>query len=565
MSATTDSPTAGPEPGEPDPGATNAPHGEGAATGAEAGAADGTGEGSGGSGGTAGPVGGLADRVPAPVRTFAARPVVRGVAAGLLVAGSMPPWGFWPLAFAGFVVLDRLLAGATPRQRLGRGFVVGLALFTPTISWISQLTWPGYAIATLAYSLILGASFLAVPPGPGRRPALIGVWVLCESFRSAWPFGGVPLSLLAVGQVAGPLAPIARVGGVLLVAAATVAVGVAFSALLRREQRVGAAAYGFAAVLLLVAVLAPKGADTGRTVDVAYVQGGGPQGTRAINTDERKVFERHLAASQQVPEGLDLVLWPEDVVDTEGPVQEAREGEELEELAAQLDATLVVGTVEGVSDEEFRNSSQVVTTDGEWVDRFIKVQRVPFGEFVPFRSFIERFAPDTLAARDATVSTEDGLLNTPEAPLATVISWEVFFGHRARSGVAAGGELLYNPTNGATYTGTLVQTQQVASTRLRAIETGRWAVQVSPTGFSAYVSPTGEVFQRSAQVEDRVEVRRGIPLRDGETLYVRWGDLPARMLALALVAAGWALHVSAGRRSPRADAAADPSTPTVLA
>ncbi|NLD75587.1 MAG: apolipoprotein N-acyltransferase [Acidimicrobiales bacterium] len=485
---------------------------------------------------------GLMAKIPEPVRAFFARPVVRGIIAGLLIAASMPPWGWWPLAFAGIAVFDLLLAGASVKQRLGRGFVTGLALFVPTISWISQLTFPGYLIASLAYALMVGVAAMAVPPHWGRRPALIGAWVLCESLRSAWPFGGVPLSLLAVGQVAGPYAPIARVGGVLLIAVATLALGLFFSAALSGEpRRVMVIPLLASALLSLLAMVAPKGTDTGRTVDVAYVQGGGPQGTRAINTDERKVFERHLEASQDVPPGLDLVLWPEDVVDTDRTVQEAEEGRELEELAAQLDATLIVGTVEGVSNEEFRNSSQVVTAEGEWIDQFIKVQRVPFGEFVPFRTLIEKVAPDTLASRDATVSHQSGLLTTPEAKLATVISWEVFFGHRARSGVAAGGEILYNPTNGATYTGTLVQTQQVASTRLRAIETGRWAVQVSPTGFSAFVSPTGEVFQRSSQVHPRVEVRRGMPLRDGETWYVRWGDTPARVLAVLLLAAGWVL------------------------
>ena len=487
------------------------------------------------------------------VRSFLAalerRPVPLAILAGLLIAFSLPPWGWWPLAFAGLALFDRLLAGASVRQRLGRATMVGLALFVPTISWISQLTFPGYVVAAVTYAVFLGVFSMAVPPGPGRRPALIGAWVLCESFRSAWPFGGVPLSLLAVGQVGGPLAPIARVGGVLLIGAATVAVGVALSSVISGQHRSAGFALAGVIVVLAVSVVAPRGEPTGRTVDVAYVQGGGPQGTRAINTDERKVFERHLKASAKVPPGLDLVLWPEDVVDTDGPVQDAVEGEELEQLAEDLDTTLVVGTVEGVSDTEFRNSSQVVTRDGEWVDRYIKVQRVPFGEFVPFRSFIEKVAPDTLAARDATVSTESGLLTTPAAKLATVISWEVFFGHRARSGEAAGGELLYNPTNGATYTGTLVQTQQVASTRLRAIETGRWAVQVSPTGFSAFVSPDGEVFQRSAQVHARVEVRRDIPLRHGETLYVRWGDLPSRLLALALMAVGWAFHLQS-RRSP---------------
>lgn len=476
-------------------------------------------------------------------------PSAVAIAAGLLIAASLPPWGWWPSAFVGLALLDRLLAEVPWRTRFKRGTLVGLALFTPTVVWISQLTVPGYVIATLLFAAMVGGFCAAVPPGSGRRPALVGVWVLCESLRSAWPFGGVPLSLLAVGQVGGPLAPIARVGGVLAIATATVLVGLALSAGVsalasdvRRDRWVAALCGVAVAALLGVAQVAPSGNPTGETLAIALVQGGGPQGTRAINTDKRAVFERHLDASAEVPDGMDLVLWPEDVVDSKREVQKAKEGEELEDLAAELDATLVVGTVEGVSDTHWRNSSQVVTAEGEWVDRYVKVQRVPFGEVVPFRSFVERFAPDTLAKRDALTSNESGLLQTPEADLATVISWEVFFGHRVRSAVGAGGELIYNPTNGATYTGTFVQTQQVASSRLRAIETGRWLVQVSPTGFSAFITDSGEVLQRTGTVERAVRVHEEIPLRTGETLYTRWGDLPPRAAAVLLLAAGWALH-----------------------
>ncbi|MGI8754309.1 MAG: apolipoprotein N-acyltransferase, partial [Acidimicrobiales bacterium] len=296
--------------------------------------------------------------------------------------------------------------------------------------------------------------------------------------------------------------------------------------------------------LFAVATVAPRGHDTGRRLDIALVQGGGPQGTRAINTDMRRVFERHLAASARVPKGLDLVLWPEDVVDTDGPVQDSREGRDLQALARRLGAPLVVGTVETVSDTEFRNSSQALTAEGRWEGpdgRFVKVVRVPFGEVVPFRALIEKVAPDTLARRDATVSHESGLLRTKAGPLAVVISWEVFFGRRSRSGVAAGGQLLYNPTNGSTYTGTFVQTQQMASSRLRAIETGRWLVQVAPTGFSAFVAPDGRVHQRTATKVQAVRVRRGVALRDGQTWYVRFGDLPPRLAAVASLGGAWGL------------------------
>lgn len=488
------------------------------------------------------------DDLPGPVERFLHRPWVRAVAAGICIAASLPPWGFWPLAFVGVALLDRLLAGAGWRSRLWRGTVVGWTLFFPTILWISQLTAPGYVIASLFFGFLIGAACILVPPHAGRGLGLIGAWVLVESLRTAWPFGGVPLSLLAVGQVGGVLWPIARIGGVLGLGAATVAIGIAVSAAFGRHHTKALAFGAFAVLLLGVAAIAPKGEPTGETVDIALVQGGGPQGTRAINTDRRKVFERHLEASEEVPEGMDMVLWPENVVDTDFDVQDAKEGEELQDLARELDAPLSVGTVEGVDDDNFRNSQQVLDAEGNWTDQYVKVQRVPFGEWVPFRNLIEKVAPDTLAKRDATISTQDGLLTIGEVPVATVISWEVFFGHRARSGVQAGGELLYNPTNGSTYTGTFVQTQQVASSRLRAIESGRWLVQVAPTGFSAYVSPSGEVFQRTGTSERAVEVRRDVPLRTGLTWYTRYGDQPVRVLAVLFVIAAWVLDRLARRR-----------------
>ena len=98
--------------------------------------------------------------------------------------------------------------------------------------------------------------------------------------------------------------------------------------------------------------------------------------------------------------------------------------------------------------------------------------------------------------------------------------------------------ILLNPTNGASYTGTIVQTQQVASSKLRAAETGRWVVQVSPTGFSAFVSPDGEVLQRTDVSEQRVIVM-DVPLREGSTVYTTIGEWPWYLAALVLFAVAW--------------------------
>ena len=113
----------------------------------------------------------------------------------------------------------------------------------------------------------------------------------------------------------------------------------------------------------------------------------------------------------------------------------------------------------------------------------------------------------------------------PSVSFATPVSWEIFFGGRVNEGIERGASIIKNPTNGSSYRGTLLQSQQIASSQLRAIEFGRSVVQVAPTGFSAFVSPSGDVSQRSKVSERRVEIA-DIELRTGRTWYSYLGDSP---------------------------------------
>jgi apolipoprotein N-acyltransferase len=105
-----------------------------------------------------------------------------------------------------------------------------------------------------------------------------------------------------------------------------------------------------------------------------------------------------------------------------------------------------------------------------------------------------------------------------------------------------------NPTNGSSFTGTIVQTQQVASSQMRAIETGRWVLQVAPTGFSAIIDEHGRVLERSAVSEERV-LQREVELRSGLTIYTRLGNLVGLALAALCILGGWALELGLVRRT----------------
>jgi len=294
-------------------------------------------------------------------------------------------------------------------------------------------------------------------------------------------------------------------------------------------------------VVMGVALVAPRGHDIGRPLRVAVVQGGGKQGTLAINSDPYKVFLRHLAASKLIKGPVDLVLWPEDVVDLDrGDIADGttKQGRALSALAKRLHTTVIAGIVQDSGDTHFLNYSVVINPDGTFHDRYEKVHRVPFGEYVPFRSLVAPFAGPALTQRDAVAGRGPAVVRTPVGTFGVSISWEIFFGERGRSAVRDGGQVLLNPTNGSTYTGTLVQTQQVASSRLRAIESDRWVLQAAPTGFSAIIRPNGHVVSRTSVSERRVlqgEIRR----RSGLTLYDQWGDWPVAVLVLGLIAAAW--------------------------
>lgn len=471
--------------------------------------------------------------------------------AGVLMAAALPPWGWWPLAFAGIVLFDRVIGEQPLGRRFRRGWLTGLGLYVPSLYWMTDLTLPGYVIATVAYAALIGVVAMVVPArGPGRWAALPGAWALTELFRWSWPFGGVPLSSFAVGQVAAPHAPVLRIGGSLLLVELTVILGVTLAAALRRRWLPAGIGLACGAVLVVAGLLAPRGeAIEGGEIDVALVQGGGEQGTRAEDTDERLVFEVHEEASQAIDTPVDLVVWPEDVVDVEGPIGEAREGEELADLARELDAPVVAGVVEGDGPEHFRNASVVFDADGEITARYDKVHRVPFGEFVPLRSLIENFAGDSLTSREAVIGEVPAELDTTAGKLSVAISWEIFFGDRVREGVERGGEVVLNPTNGSSYRGTLVQTQQVASSRMRAIESGRWVLQAAPTGFTAIIGPDGQVHQRSS-VSEQTVLQGTVERRTGTTAYTRLGLLPAWVVALSSLALGWAVALH-GQRSAR--------------
>ena len=469
--------------------------------------------------------------------------LLRPFIAGLFVAASMPPWGWWPLSFIGIALYAYVARDKRTAAPFLAAFVFGIGWFLPAMAWMWFLTSPGYLIVVVLFASIHGLAARAAaffPEDKTHTAALIVFHSLAETLRLSLPFGGVPLATLAIAQAESPFAHLAPLLGVIGISTVVFWIGIS-------QQR-------FRLLLIFVVLLGIASrwdgtSDTGRTVHLTAIQGGGEQGTHAINTNPRDVFLRHLALTQSLrPDSTrTAVVWPENVINVtaDGLFFDSREYTELLTEARRLSVPFVVGITEDAGDDAFTNAQVVIDPKLGITSRYDKVRRVPFGEYMPLRSLLKRLgAPTHLVPRDARSGDARGWIDIEDERAAVAISWEVFFGGRVNEGIADGAGYIINPTNGSSYTWTILQTQQIASSRLRAQEQGRWLLQISPTGFSGFFGPDGQMYDRT-KVSEAAIIDHTIPVRTGRTLYSYLGN----KVYIALLIAGAFLVARRGYRA----------------
>ena len=206
--------------------------------------------------------------------------------AGVLTAASLPPFGLWWLAPLGYAGLIHALADQPRRPRFATAAVFFLAYFCIGLAWCVEFSVPG-AVLLVVLETLLAAACVTIAPRPVI--GLPAVLVLAEMIRYRFPLGGLPMAGPALGQVDGPLLPLARTGGDFLVLLVVVGLGAAIA---KREWRVLAGLV----VIVALAHAVPVPRATG-PLRVAYVQGGGVRGLRAVENTVTDVYGNQLSAN----------------------------------------------------------------------------------------------------------------------------------------------------------------------------------------------------------------------------------------------------------------------------
>ncbi len=115
--------------------------------------------------------------------------------------------------------------------------------------------------------------------------------------------------------------------------------------------------------------------------------------------------------------------------------------------------------------------------------------------------------------------------------VAPIICYESIYGEYVAGYVRKGANLLTIITNDGWWGNTSGHKQHLAYARLRAVETRKWIARSANTGISAVIDNCGDVIQTQPW-NKAAFIKAQIPVEDGETFYVRYGDILSK-IALA--------------------------------
>jgi apolipoprotein N-acyltransferase len=177
----------------------------------------------------------------------------------------------------------------------------------------------------------------------------------------------------------------------------------------------------------------------------------------------------------------------------------------------------------GEQGSSYTNSLFTLTGTGEIFSRYDKVKLVPIGEYVPFEQFlgdiVKRLSP---LDEHQVAGSPNQRFDTPFGRAIVGICYDSAFSQHFRRQAAAGGQFILTASNNAHYSKTM-PAQHHAQDVMRAIETDRWAVRATNTGYSGIVDPHGRTLWISGIKTYEVHADT-VYRRQSQTLYVRWGD-----------------------------------------
>ena len=425
----------------------------------------------------------------------------------------------------GLALLGLAVNGRRIRPALGLGLIFGLTFYIPLLNWTTVYVGPVATALAVAEAVLLMPVGALIAAASRRLPVwpvwAAGIWVAGEALRARFPFGGFPWGGIAYSQPDGPLLPSASLLGASGLAFLTALAGFALAGAVRTvwvRRRTLRPMLLLGPVLLIALPFAiglggratEQSGQGAPTKTIAVVQGNVPEPGLEFNARRRAVTDLHALQTHKLAADVrsgtapkpDLVIWPENASDID-PYANPDDAAVIMSAVKDIGVPVLVGAVVG-SGKPGENYNMGIVWDpvtgpaAKLSDQtYSKRHPVPFGEYMPYRSFFRIFSDKVdLQQGEFLPGRRPGNLDVAGVNIGDVICFEVVYDGIVRDVVNGGAQVLVVQTNNATFGWTNETYQQQAMSRVRAVEHGREVLISSTSGVSAVIGPNGTVQSR---------------------------------------------------------------------
>jgi apolipoprotein N-acyltransferase len=408
--------------------------------------------------------------------------------AAFLVSAAFAPIGLWFLAVFGYALLFRKVANS--RHQIWHFFLFGFIYNAIVLHWSGKYVG---AAPWLLLSLLQALFYL--PVGYVEKRFQNNWWTILtilamEQLRANFPFGGFGWTRIAFSQVESPALQLVSYGGVLALSGITLVLASIFTKINLQRLTIGAG-------LLIGCVLLPNNAQGSGSVKLLAIQGNTPSIGLDFNSRAKAVFELHRDATYRFArEKYDAIIWPENAIDID-PRLYPEVASDIAVLNRKTGTALVAGVVL-VQDGSPANASILYGPDGSQLSTYVKRGLTPFGEYMPLRQIAEFVSPFAKTVVDFKAGQTLQTHKIAGADIGPIICYEIIKDDLV-SQMAKKSQAFIVQTNSATFSGTAESRQQLAITRIRAVENSREILSVSTIGISAFIDNNGRVVSQSKE------------------------------------------------------------------
>lgn len=488
------------------------------------------------------------------------------LAAGALSALAMAPFNAWPILFVTFPVLVWLVDGSAAGRwsaaaaAAGAGWCFGFGFFVcglywigyaflvdaKTFGWLLPVAVGGLpAYLALYTALGLAAARLIWVRGPERVLALAATLTVAEWLRGHL-LSGFPWNTFGYALTQ-PLVLAQSVSLVGIWGLTFLCVAICASPAVLADDAADTPRPYRAPLIGLAILLAFTGYGAARLwlhpttfvdgVKLRIMQPNLQQDEKFNYAAKAQVMARYLRLSDRATgpqsEGVHdftHLIWPESAF----PFFLTREPDALAQIAGLLKpgTELITGAVRsapavGGQSARAYNSVYVIDPDGSIQGIYDKVHLVPFGEYLPFQSTLERLGLQQLTKQVGGFMSGDRrrAMTVPGAPkMLPLICYEAIFpGSAVPPGERPG--WLVNVTNDGWFGISTGPYQHFQQARTLAITEGLPVVRAANTGISAVIDPVGRIVKELPLGVEGV-VDAGLPNAIDPTYFLLLGDYP---------------------------------------